>query len=111
MVNWQTLFMVSLRRQGSSSRYRYKFNMENITHQVFPRCKQAFKKTNLSYEYCDLEGVLYNISLTDLQKLLLRDINAPREHAFKIVRTDLTQKSSKKRIQHWERIAPMLTTP
>lgn len=111
MVNWQTLFMVSLRRQGSSSRYRYKFNMENITHQVFPRCKQAFKKTNLSYEYCDLEGVLYNISLTDLQKLLLRDINAPREHAFKIVRTDLTQKSSKKRIQHWERIAPMFDHP
>nr|Q08996.1 RecName: Full=Cytochrome B pre-mRNA-processing protein 2 [Saccharomyces paradoxus]pir/S61597/ CBP2 protein - yeast (Saccharomyces sp.) (strain douglasii) [Saccharomyces sp.]CAA64148.1 CBP2 [Saccharomyces douglasii] len=111
MVNWQTLFMVSLRRQGSSSRYRYKFNMENITHQVFPRCKQAFKKANLSYEYCDLEGKLYNASLMDLQKMLLRDINAPRDHVFKIVRTDLVEKSSKKRIQHWEQIAPIFDHP
>ena len=63
MVNWQTLFMVSLRRQGSSSRYKYKFNMENITHRAFPRCKQAFKEKNLAYEYCDLGGTLYNLSL------------------------------------------------
>lgn len=111
MVNWQTLFMVSLRRQGSSSRYRYKFNMENITHQVFPRCKQAFKKTNLSYEYCDLEGVLYNISLTDLQKLLLRDINAPREHAFKIVRTDLTQNPRRRGSNTGNGLRLCLTTP
>ncbi|CAI4063308.1 hypothetical protein SKDZ_08G0050 [Saccharomyces kudriavzevii ZP591] len=111
MVNWQTLFMVSLRRQGSSSRYKYKFNMEDITHRVFPRCKQAFKKTNLKYEYCDIGGSLYNISLMSLQKLLLRDINAADGNVFKIVRTDLVEKKSNNRIQHWEQIAPMFDHP
>lgn len=109
MVNWQTLFLVSLRREGSSLRYKYKSNMEGITHQVFPRCKKAFKKTGLVYEFCDISGTLYNASLMDLQKLLLRDINAPNGHVFKIVRTDLVQKSRNKRILHWERIAPMFS--
>ncbi|CAI4039343.1 hypothetical protein SMKI_08G0060 [Saccharomyces mikatae IFO 1815] len=111
MVNWQTLFMVSLRRQGSSSRYKYKFNMENITHRAFPRCKQAFKEKNLAYEYCDLGGTLYNVSLIELQRLLLRDINAPHDHVFKIVRTDLGEKPPKNRIQHWEQIAPIFDHP
>ncbi|EJS43524.1 cbp2p [Saccharomyces arboricola H-6] len=111
MVNWQTLFMASLRRQGSSSRYKYKSNIERITHRVFPHCKQVFKQTKPEYEYCDLDGTIYNISLIDLRKLLLRDINAPGDHVLKIVRTELVKKNPNNRVQHWEQIAPIFDHP
>ncbi|CAI2017628.1 hypothetical protein SEUBUCD646_0H00230 [Saccharomyces eubayanus] len=111
MVNWQTLFLVSLRREGSSSRYKYKSNIERITHQAFPRSKKAFKRAQPAYEYCDLGGELYNASLVDLQKLLLRDINAPNGHVLKIVRTDLIEKSRNNRVQHWDQILPIFSRP